>query len=240
MSKRWGNVVAPNAIVERYGADTVRTYVLFAGPPERDFDWSDDQMEGAHRFLKRLWALAFLHHPQASRAQHTGPFEGRAQDIRKLAHKCVRRVGEAIERLSFNTAIAGVMECLNGLSAVPTLETEGEKAAMGEALRLLSLVLTPFAPHFSEELAEAYGATTCTVTEAWPTYDAALVEDDVLAYAVQVNGKLRAEVQMPASAGEAEVRAAAEAETRVQAHLQGRALRKVVFVPRRLINFVVG
>ena len=240
MSKRWGNVVAPNAIVERYGADTVRTYVLFAGPPERDFDWSDDQMEGAHRFLKRLWALAFLHHPQASRAQHTGPFEGRAQDIRKLAHKCVRRVGEAIERLSFNTAIAGVMECLNGLSAVPTLETQGEKAAMGEALRLLSLVLTPFAPHFSEELAEAYGATTCTVTEAWPTYDAALVEDDVLAYAVQVNGKLRAEVQMPESAGEAEVRAAAEAETRVQAHLQGRALRKVVFVPRRLINFVVG
>jgi leucyl-tRNA synthetase len=240
MSKRWGNVVAPSYIVDRYGADTVRTYVLFAGPPERDFDWSDDQMEGAHRFLKRLWALAFLHHAEAARATHAGPFEGRAQDVRRLAHKCVRRVGEAIERLSFNTAIAGVMECLNGLSAVQPLQTAAERAAMGEAMRLLALVLTPFAPHFAEELAEAYGATTSTLAQPWPTYEAALVVDDVLAYAVQVNGKLRAEVQLPATAGEAEVRAAAEAEARVQAHLAGRALRKVVFVPRRLINFVVG
>jgi len=240
MSKRWGNVVAPSNIVGRYGADTVRTYVLFAGPPERDFDWSDDQVEGAHRFLKRLWALAATHHAAASGARHDGPWVGRALDIRRLAHKCVKRVGEAIERLSFNTAIAGVMECLNGLSAVQTLDTEAERAAMGEALRLLALVLTPFAPHFCEELAEAYGARTCTVTEPWPGYDTALVTDDVLPYAVQVNGKLRAEVQMPASANEAEVRAAAEAEERVKAHLQGRALRKVVFVPRRLINFVVG
>jgi leucyl-tRNA synthetase len=240
MSKRWGNVVTPDSMVSRYGADTVRTYVLFAGPPERDFDWSDDQVEGAHRFLKRLWALAATHHAQASQARHDGPWEGRALDIRRLAHKCVRRVGEAIERLSFNTAIAGVMECLNGLAAVEALDTEAERAAMGEALRLLALVMTPFAPHFSDELAEAYGGRTCTVTEAWPTYEPALVMDDVLPYAVQVNGKLRGEVHLPASANEAEVRAAAEAEERVKMHLAGRALRKVVFVPRRLINFVVG
>ncbi len=240
MSKRWGNVVAPSSIVGRYGADTVRTYVLFAGPPERDFDWSDDQVEGAHRFLKRLWALASTHHAAAAAARHAGPWEGRALEIRRLAHKCVRRVGESIERLSFNTAIAGVMECLNGLSAVETLGSEAEKAAMGEAMRLLALVLTPFAPHLCEEIAQAYGATQCTVTQTWPAYEAALVVDDVLPYAVQVNGKLRAEVQLPASAGEAEVRAAAEAEARVQAHLTGRSVRKVVFVPRRLINFVVG
>jgi len=240
MSKRWGNVVAPNTIVGRYGADTVRTYVLFAGPPERDFDWSDDQVEGAHRFLKRVWALAASHHAHASGARFSGVWEGRALDIRRLAHKCVRRVGEAIERLSFNTAIAGVMECLNGLAAFDTLNSEAERAAMGEAVRLLALILTPFAPHLADEVSEAYGARRCTVTQPWPTYEAALVEDDVLPYAVQVNGKLRAEVQMPAAAGEAEVRAAAEAEERVQAHLQGRALRKVVFVPRRLINFVVG
>ncbi len=240
MSKRWGNVVAPDTIVGRYGADTVRTYVLFAGPPERDFDWSDDQVEGAHRFLKRLWALAATHHAAAAAAHHSGPWEGRALEIRRLAHKCVRRVGESIERLSFNTAIAGVMECLNGLGAVGALATQAEKAAMGEAMRLLSLVMTPFAPHLAEEIAQAYGATACTVTQPWPAYDKALVVDDVLPYAVQVNGKLRAEVQLPASAGEAEVRAAAEAEARVQAHLSGRSVRKVVFVPRRLINFVVG
>jgi leucyl-tRNA synthetase len=240
MSKRWGNVVAPNTIVGRYGADTVRTYVLFAGPPERDFDWSDDQVEGAHRFLKRVWALAAAHHASASSARYQGVWEGRALEIRRLAHKCVRRVGEAIERLSFNTAIAGVMECLNGLAAFETLDTDAERAAMGEAVRLLALILTPFAPHLADEVSEAYGARSCTVTQPWPTYEAALVEDDVLPYAVQVNGKLRAEVHLPAAAGEAEVRAAAEAEERVQAHLKGRALRKVVFVPRRLINFVVG
>ena len=240
MSKRWGNVVAPSSIVGRYGADTVRTYVLFAGPPERDFDWSDDQVEGAHRFLKRLWALAATHHALSSTARYEGPWEGRALDIRRLAHKCVRRVGEAIERLSFNTAIAGVMECLNSLSAVEGLASEAERAAMGEAMRLLALVMTPFAPHLADEVSEAYGAHACTVTQGWPMYEPALVVDDVLAYAVQVNGKLRAELQVPAAATEAEVRALAEAETRVQAHLQGRALRKVVFVPRRLINFVVG
>jgi leucyl-tRNA synthetase len=240
MSKRWGNVVAPSSIVGRYGADTVRTYVLFAGPPERDFDWSDDQVEGAHRFLKRLWSLAATHHAAAALASHRGPWEGRSLEIRRLAHKCVRRVGEAMERLSFNTAIAGVMECLNGLSAIEKLETDAEKAAMGEALRLVALVITPIAPHVAEEIAEAYGSTRCTVTQPWPVYDPSLVTDDVIPYAVQVNGKLRAEVQVPAAAVEAEVRAAAEAEERVQAHLQGRTLRKVVFVPRRLINFVVG
>ncbi|MGO9830600.1 MAG: leucine--tRNA ligase [Myxococcaceae bacterium] len=240
MSKRWGNVVAPSAIVGRYGADTVRTYVLFAGPPERDFDWSDDQVEGAHRFLKRLWALAALHHKAAATARHAGPWEGRALEIRRLAHKCVRRVGESIERLSFNTAIAGIMECLNGLAAFESLHSEAERAAMGEAVRLLCLLVTPFAPHLAEEVFEAYGGVQCTVTQPWPEYDAALVVDEVLPYAVQVNGKLRAEVQLPASAGEAEVRAAAEAEARVQAHLSGRSVRKVVFVPRRLINFVVG
>jgi leucyl-tRNA synthetase len=240
MSKRWGNVVAPSSIVGRYGADTVRTYVLFAGPPERDFDWSDDQVEGAHRFLKRLWAFAASHHAQAASARYEGPWEGRALDIRRLAHKCVRRVGEAIERLSFNTAIAGVMECLNGLSAMEGLHTESERAAMGEAVRLLALVMTPFAPHLADEVSEAYGALSSTLTQPWPAYEAALVVDDVLPYAVQVNGKLRAEVQVPAAATEAEVRAAAEAEARVQSHLQGRELRKVVFVPRRLINFVVG
>jgi leucyl-tRNA synthetase len=196
-------------------------------------------VEGAHRFLKRLWVLALAHRQHAG-ARHDGPWEGRALEIRRAAHRCVRRVGEAIERLSFNTAIAGVMECLNALSAVGELETVAERAAMVEALRLLARVLTPFAPHIADEIAEGYGAARCTVTEAWPAYDPALVADEVLTYAVQVNGKLRGEVQVPASAGEAEVRGAAEAEERVRSHLAGRALRKVVFVPRRLINFVVS
>jgi leucyl-tRNA synthetase len=240
MSKRWGNVVAPATIVERYGADTVRIYVLFAGPPERDFDWSDEQVEGAHRFLRRVWALAALHHDRAARAATPGSATGKALEIRRAAHKCLKRVGEAIERLSFNTAIAGIMECVNALYDAGAPQTEGEAAAMGEAIRILTAVLTPFAPHLADALAEAYGASESTVAQPWPAYDPALVIDDVLPYAVQVNGKLRGEIRIAADAGESEVRAAAEAEEKVRTALAGKPLRKVVFVPRRLINFVVG
>jgi leucyl-tRNA synthetase len=239
MSKRWGNVVQPSSIVAKYGADTARAYVMFAGPPERDFDWSDDQVEGAHRFLKRVWVLAQAHEGCAG-ATWSGAYEGKALEIRRAAHKCIKRVTEAIDRLSFNTAIAGVMETVNALYALDTPTTEAEKAAMAEAIRTLALVLTPFTPHLSEELSEAYGGKLSTVEQGWPSYDPALVVDDVLPYAVQVNGKLRAEIRAPAAAGEAEVRAIAEADDRVKAHLDGKALKKVVFVPKRLLNYVVA
>lgn len=196
MSKRWGNSVAPASIVQKYGADTARAYVLFAGPPERDFDWSDDQVEGVFRFLKRVWTLASTHHAAVAGATHDGPYEGKALETRRAAHKCLKRVGEAIERLSFNTAIAGIMECVNALYAVGTPETPAEKAAMAEAVRLLAVVLTPFAPHIADEVAEAYGGKALTVSEPWPDFDPALVVDDVIPYAVQVNGKLRAEIRV--------------------------------------------
>ncbi len=240
MSKRWGNVVAPASIVAKYGADTARTYVMFAGPPERDFDWSDEQVEGAFRFLKRVWTLAAQHHGTCRDARFDGAAEGKALEIRRAAHKCLKRVGEAIERLSFNTAIAGIMECINALYALGTPQTDAEKAAMGEAMRLLCVVLAPFAPHLADELSEAYGATQPVVEQGWPAFDPALVVDDVIPYAVQVNGKLRAEVRVPVDAAEADVRAAAEADDKVKAALAGKAVRKFVFVPKRLVNFVVG
>ncbi len=240
MSKRWGNVVAPAAIVQKYGADTARTYVLFAGPPERDFDWSDDQVEGAFRFLKRVWTLAHAHQDSVPGAKHDGPFEGKALEIRKAAHKCLKRVSEAIDRLSFNTAIAGIMEYLNVLHGVGDVQTPAERAAMGEAIHVLTVVLTPFAPHLADEVAQAYGNATPLVAQRWPDFDPALTVDDVITYAVQVNGKLRAEVKVPAGADEAAVRAAAEAEDKVSSHLAGKQLKKVVFVPKRLLNFVVA
>jgi leucyl-tRNA synthetase len=239
MSKRWGNSVAPASIVKKYGADTARTYVLFAGPPERDFDWSDAQVEGAFRFLKRVWTLAATHEGVAG-STHSGPFEGKALEIRRAAHKTLKRVGEAIERLSFNTAIAGIMEYINVLYGVGTPETPAEKAAMAEAIQLLALVLTPFAPHIADEVAEAYGSKTLLVNQEWPAFDPALVVDDEIPYAVQVNGKLRAEIKVPVDAAEAAVRAAAEADERVKAAMEGKTVRKFVFVPKRLVNFVVG
>src|SRR5713226_6904738 len=240
MSKRWGNVVTPAAIVEKYGADTARTYVLFAGPPERDFDWSDEQVEGAHRFLKRVWALALQHQSLAKVALPSGRVAGTALEIRRAAHKCVKRVGEAIERLSFNTAIAGIMELANALYAAGTPQTEAEKGAMAEALRMLLLIISPFAPHLAEEIWSSYGYPGLVAAQPWHSFDPAMVVDDILPYAVQVNGKLRAEIRVPAESGEAEVRVAAEGDEKVRSSLAGKNVRKVVFVPRRLINFVVS
>jgi leucyl-tRNA synthetase len=239
MSKRWGNVVAPSSIVQKYGADTARGYVLFAGPPERDFDWNDKAMEGVFRFLYRVWTLAATHEAACVGAAHAGPFEGKALELRKAAHKALKRVTEAIERLSFNTAIAGIMEFVNALYAAKDVSGPAEQAAMGEAIRILARVLVPFTPHFANELAEAYGAAEPLEESTWPTFDPALVVDDVIPYAVQVLGKLRAEIMVPLAATEAEVRAAAEADARVQAALGGKPVKKFVFVPRRLVNFVV-
>ncbi len=240
MSKRWGNVISPASLVQKYGADTVRVYVAFAGPPERDFDWSDDQVEGAFRFLRRVWTLVAQHQPEIQGATYEGAWEGEALELRRATHKCIQRVTQSIERLSFNTAVAGVMELVNALYAAEKPSTQAEKAAMAEAVSALTLLLTPFAPHMADEIAEGYGQEVFTVSRAWPEFDPALVVDDVIPYAVQVNGKLRAEVRVATGAGEQEVRQAAEADERVKAYLTGKTVRKVVFVPKRLLNYVVG
>ena len=240
MSKRAGNGVAPSELVKEYGADTARAYVLFAGPPERDFDWNEKSVDGAFRFLKRVWALAVSHEANVKGATFEGPFEGKALEIRKSAHKALKRITDAIERLSFNTAIAGSMEYVNELYLAKDLTTPAEKAAMNEAIRLLAMMLVPFVPHFANELAQAYGSTSPLEEQSWPAFDPKLVVDDVVPYAVQVLGKLRAEIQAPATATEAEVRAIAEADEKVQAALAGKTVKKFIFVPKRLVNFVVG
>ncbi len=240
MSKRANNGVAPSELVKEYGADTARAYVLFAGPPERDFDWSEKGVDGAFRFLKRVWALGLAHEPAVKGATWDGAYEGKALEIRKAAHKAVKRITDAIERLSFNTAIAGSMEYVNELYLVKDVTTPAEKAAMNEAISLLARILVPFVPHFANELAQSYGVATPLEEQSWPEFDPKLVVDDVISYAVQVMGKLRAEIQAPATATEAEFRAIAEADERVQAALAGKTVKRFVFVPKRLANFVVG
>ena len=240
MSKRWGNVVTPSEIVRRYGADAARTFVSFAGPPDKDIDWSDEQVEGAARFLNRVWRLAHAHHGAAALpASALEGAAGRALAIRKAAHKALKRVTEDVERLSFNTGIARAMELVNFLTPIDPAD-DAERAAMAEAVRLLAVMLSPFAPHLGEELAEAYGATACLQASEWPEFDPSLVVEDTVKYAVQVNGKLRGEVEIAPDAPEAEVRAAAEANDKVQPHLAGKAVKKVVFVKGRLVNFVVA
>ncbi|AKU90590.1 leucine--tRNA ligase [Vulgatibacter incomptus] len=238
MSKRWGNVVAPATIVDRYGADAARTFTMFAGPPDRDIQWSDEQVEGSARFLQRIWRLAYRHRDSAGLPGDL-PADGRSLEIRRAAHKTLRRVTEDLERLSFNTAVARAMELVNFLTPVEP-ETDAERAAMAEAIRLLAAMLSPIAPHLAEEIAEVYGATRSLQATEWPAYDPALTEEDTRVYAVQVNGKLRGEVAIRADAGEDEVKAAAQADAKVAPHLAGMTVRKVIFVKGRLVNFVVS
>ena len=240
MSKRAGNGVAPSDLAKEYGADTARAYVLFAGPPERDFDWNEKSVDGAFRFLKRVWALAVQHEPAVKGAKHEGAFEGRALEIRKSAHKALKRITESIERLSFNTSIAGMMEFVNELYSFKEVTTPAEKAAMNEAITLLATMMVPFVPHFANELAQAYGSSSPLEDQVWPAFDPNLVVDDVVTYGVQVMGKLRGEIQAPINANEAEVRAIAEADAKISAALAGKTVKRFVFVPKKIANFVVG
>jgi leucyl-tRNA synthetase len=246
MSKRWGNVVSPGPLVQRFGADAARLYVLFAAPVEKDIDWSDEQVEGIQRFLARAWR-AFQGNQASFRAplEAAGGAQGPFLELRRRTHRTVKRVTEGFEGdLKFNTSIAAMMELVNELTGLPDAQEEADHAAVREALEALASMLAPFAPHVAEELwHELLGpaARDRLLAEGpWPTFDPALTESDVVTIAVQVNGKLRGSVQAPAAAGEADVRALAEREERVQSHLAGKTIRKVVFVPKRLLNFVVG
>jgi len=238
MSKRWGNVVAPASIVERFGADAARTFTMFAGPPDRDIHWSDEQVEGSARFLQRVWRLAWRCRDGAS-LPPPADAQGRALEIRRATHKALARVTADIERMSFNTAIARAMELVNFLTPIEPAADE-ERAALAESVRLLAAMLSPFAPHLAEEIAEAYGSTSSLQAQDWPAFDPALVVEDEVVYAVQVNGKLRGEVAVAVDADEAAVRAAAEADPKVAPHLSGKTVRKVIVVKGRLINFVVA
>jgi leucyl-tRNA synthetase len=245
MSKRWGNVVAPGELVGRFGADTLRLFMLFAAPVEKDIDWSDEQVEGLFRFLGRVWRL-FVARQECFGADPAAAKDaaGPALELRRRTHRTIQKVGQSFEGdLKFNTAIAALMELVNDLYALEPA-TPADRAAVREALLALAALLNPFAPHAAEELWHELAGPAAQgrllADEPWPAFDPALVAADVVTIAVQVNGKLRGEVQAAVAAGEAEVRALAEAEPRVQAHLAGKTVRKVVFVPRRLVNFVVG
>ena len=239
MSKRWGNVISPGAIISRFGADTARMFVMFAGPPENDIDWSDEQVEGQFRFLNRVWRLARAHQHHAGAKLDSAETTGDALAIRRAAHKCLKRVTESMEKLSFNTAIAGIMEACNALQALPDVGPN-VPGAWSEAIPFIANCLSPFAPHFADELASMYGITEPLQACAWPEFIPALTIDDTVAYAVQVNGKLRGELVMAVASSEEDVRRAAGALDSVKPHLEGKAIRRVVFVPKRLVNFVVG
>jgi leucyl-tRNA synthetase len=239
MSKSKGNVIDPDSMVERYGADTARLFCLFASPPERDLEWSDQGVEGMSRFLNRLWRLVHSAAPSLAAPGAALPHDLTAadRDLHRLTHRTIARVtDDVVERLHFNTAIAAIMELVGGINdAGPGAHPAVVREAIDTTLRLLA----PFVPHIASELWEASGHTASLDAERWPAADEAALVREVIEVPVQVNGRLRGRVTVPADAGEAEVVAAALADPQVQAHLGGRPVRKQVVVPGRMVNLVV-
>ncbi len=241
MSKSKGNTVDPQAMIERYGADTVRLFIIFAAPPEQSLEWSDAGVEGAHRFLKRLWK-AVHEHVQAGPAPALEPqaLDKDQKALRRQTHRTIAKASDDIgRRHAFNTAVAAVMELLNALGRHRG-EAPQDRAVRQEALEAAVLLLAPVTPHICQALWEALGHDGLVADAPWPEADPAALVAEEITLAVQVNGKRRAEITVPAEADREAIEAAALADPNVQRHVAGKTVRKVIVVPGRLVNIVVG
>ncbi|MEO8501027.1 MAG: class I tRNA ligase family protein, partial [Vicinamibacteria bacterium] len=242
MSKSKGNTIAPDDVIKRYGADTLRLYILFAAPPELSMEWSETGIEGPHRFLLRVWRLVHKHAGQAAPVK-TGfaNLSGNGTSLRRKVHQTIQRVtGDIDERIHLNTAVAALMELTNEIYRfLEGLSGEADAAALREALDALVLLLSPFAPHACEQMWQDLGHPRSLVDEPWPKADEAALVETSVEVAVQVNGKIRSRVQVPAGADEARHKAVALADAAVKAHVEGKTLVKAIIVPGRLINLVV-
>jgi len=243
MSKSKGNVVDPNALIDRYGADTARLFSLFAAPPEKDLDWSDQGVEGSFRFLNRVWRLVCDTLPflMTAGSVDTDSLSDAAKGLRRLVHKTIKKVTDDIdERFHFNTAIAAVMEMVNAIYAFEPKNAPENAAVLKEAVESVVLMLSPFVPHLTEELWEALGHQGGVEAASWPAYDPEAASDEELLVVVQVNGKLRGKVTVAVDATEEQVKGLAFADDKVKPWLEGKAIRKVIYVPGKLLNIVVG
>jgi leucyl-tRNA synthetase len=244
MSKSKGNTIAPDDVIARYGADTLRLYILFAGPPELAMEWSETGIEGPHRFLQRVWRLVDRH-AAALAAEPRVPLPtelpATARDLRRKVHQTIDKVTRDVEeRIQLNTAVAALMELVNEAYRLEPEVHEGPgRAALREALETLVLLLNPFTPHVCEEMWARLGHAEGLVHAAWPAFDAEAAREDAVELAVQVNGKVRGRVLVPAGATEETIRAKALAEPRVAEHVQGKQMVKCVVVPGRLVSVVV-
>ncbi|MBA4600792.1 leucine--tRNA ligase [Thermoactinomyces mirandus] len=238
MSKSKGNVVSPLEIIEKYGADTARLFILFAAPPDRDLDWSDAGVEGSHRFLNRVWRLIVQNEELFKQSmEYPSKVEGEARELRRLLHQTIKKVTNEIgERNHFNTAVSGIMELVNGLYQY---DKNADRAIYREALETLVVLLAPFVPHITEELWQLMGKEGSVHLVKWPTYDESALVLDEVEIAVQVNGKIRERLIVSTQASREEIEKQALRNERVQAWIDGKTIRKVIVVPKKLVNIVV-
>jgi leucyl-tRNA synthetase len=245
MSKSKNNGIDPQEVISKYGADTVRLFIMFTSPPEQTLEWSDSGVEGAHRFLKRVWKLAFdvnetIKANEALPALSELTLTSAQKTLRRELHKTISKVTDDIgRRNTFNTAIASIMELMNHLTKA-SLESDEDRVIMQEATRAVVLMLTPIAPHMCHEIWSSLGDDNTVEDAAWPILDeSALVEDEKLII-VQVNGKVRAKITVSAAASKDDVEALGLSDEHVHKFTEGKTIRKVIYVPGKLLNIVAN
>jgi leucyl-tRNA synthetase len=239
MAKSKGNVVDPDHFIDLFGADTLRLFILFAAPPEKDLDWSESGVEGCFRFLNRIWRL-FVRHEE-SIAQPSEKIDAADEDqklMRKL-HQTLHRVGNDLERFHMNTAIAAVMEFLNSLYDYEDSAANKNRFLLRDVFEKMALMLSPFAPHFAEEMWERLGHHGNISFQPWPKPDPAWLVEEQVEIVIQVNGRVRGKLFVPAGIDEQGCMDLAMRDKKVQGYLEGKTVRKVVYVQDRLLNIVV-
>jgi leucyl-tRNA synthetase len=241
MSKSKGNTVDPQSLIDQYGADTVRLFIMFAAPPEQSLEWSDSGVEGASRFLKRLWKQVYSHvsNGRTQQAVDKASITSEQQSVRRQLHQTIQKVTHDMGvRTIYNTAIAANMELLNTLSRFEGDSVNG-KAIRQEALEAIVLMLSPIVPHICHQLWLDLGKHSAIVNEPWPLYDKTALIQDNIDYVLQVNGKLRGKVTVAAAATNAEIEKAALADEHIIKFIDGKPVKKVIIVPKKLVNIVI-
>jgi leucyl-tRNA synthetase len=232
MSKSRGNVINPDHVVAEYGADSLRLYEMFMGPLEATKPWSMRGVEGVFRFLNRVWRLVIDDRAETTKVNDTVQDVEPDAETRRRLHQAIKKVTDDLDNMSFNTAISAMMEFTNHLTPLTVRPKSGLKTFM--------LLLAPFAPHIAEELWQALGGQATLAYEAWPSYDAALLKADTIEVPIQINGKLRGKIIVPTGLDKSALEAAALADDKIKSLLDGKSIKKVIAVPGKMVNIVIG
>jgi len=245
MSKSKKNVIDPDYLINKYGADTSRLFSLFAAPPERDLEWSDQGVDGAYRFLNRIWGIVYKYRRQAPgvRCQKLKPNSSlvtrHSSLLLRKTHQTIKRVTNDMEReYHFNTAIAALMELVNALSSFEP-KSEEDRKILKFGIETLLLLLSPFSPHISEELWESLGNKKNILEQRWPLWDENIAKEEEIELVIQINGKVKAKIMIAAGLADEEVRGKALDEPRIQEIIKGKTLKKVFIVKGKLVNIVI-
>ena len=238
MSKSKGNVVSPDALIEKYGADTVRLYTLFIGPPEKDAEWSDRGVEGGYRFLKRVWNILEVY----DESPEEGGDEKFKTDLLRKMHQTIKKVTEDLDgAFHFNTAISSIMELVNEVYS--GLNEKGkecfDKATLKEVMGSMILLLAPFVPHMAEEINQRLGGTDSIFKSTWPLYAEDMLQADTVVVPVQINGKVRNTLELALNLEEEKVKETVLSDKKVGEWLSGKEVRKWIIIPNKLVNIVV-